>query len=84
VVEIYFDDCFDLLNNKAQVAISGFGKGAKAKPGGYLMGGNKLNYDENGKWVAPFQADKNGVLQSVIKKEVFETKGQLYKELNSR
>ena len=31
VVEIYFDDCFDLLNNKVQIPISGFGSGAKAK-----------------------------------------------------
>jgi hypothetical protein len=39
VVEIYFDDCFDLLNNKVLIPIAGFGKGARAKPGGYMMSG---------------------------------------------
>ena len=28
-LEVYFDECFDLLQDKVQVPISGFGKGAK-------------------------------------------------------
>ncbi len=53
-LEIYFDDCFDLLNGKAQVPISGFGASAKAKPGGYLMEGSKVRYNSDGKWVSPY------------------------------
>lgn len=29
-VEIYFDDCFDLLNNKVKIPIAGFGGGVKS------------------------------------------------------
>jgi hypothetical protein len=54
VVEIYFDDCFDLLNGKAQVPISGFGASKKAKPGGYLLEGSKAKYGNDGKWVSPY------------------------------
>ena len=54
VVEVYFDDCFDLLNGKAQVPISGFGASKKAKPGGYLMEGSKAKYGSDGKWVSPY------------------------------
>lgn len=60
VVEIYFDDCFDLLNNKVQIPIQGFGSGAKAKPGGYMMGGSKAKYGADGKWVSPYQKDDKG------------------------
>jgi hypothetical protein len=52
-VEIYLDECFDLLNGKAQVPISGFGASAKAKPGGYLIQGSKAKFDGDGKWVSP-------------------------------
>ena len=31
-VEVYFDDCYDLLAEKMKVAIAGFGSGVKAKP----------------------------------------------------
>ena len=31
VLEVYFDECFDLLNDKVQVAISGFGKGVNKR-----------------------------------------------------
>jgi hypothetical protein len=34
-VEIYFDDCFDLLNNKVQIPISGFGASIKARPASF-------------------------------------------------
>jgi hypothetical protein len=30
-LEVYFDDCYDLLANKIKVPIKGFGKGTKAK-----------------------------------------------------
>ena len=75
VVEIYFDDCFDLLNNKVQIPISGFGKGVKSKAGGYLMGGNKVKYNSDGKWVSPFQKDDKGNFSMDFTKEEFEAKG---------
>jgi hypothetical protein len=34
-LEVYFDDCYDLLQNKVQIAISGFGKGIKKATTGY-------------------------------------------------
>ena len=34
-LEVYFDDCYDLLSNKVKVPIAGFGAGAKAKPKGF-------------------------------------------------
>ena len=75
VVEIYFDDCFDLLNNKVQVPIAGFGSGAKAKPGGYLMNGSKAKYDKDGKWIAPYQKNEKGTYTVNDTKEEFEAKG---------
>ena len=75
VVEIYFDDCFDLLNNKVQVPIAGFGAGVKSKPGGYLMGGNKAKYGADGKWISPFQQDAKGNWGCDVTDEEFEAKG---------
>jgi hypothetical protein len=75
VVEIYFDDCFDLLNNKVQIPISGFGSGSKAKPGGYLLQGSKAKYGADGKWVSPYQKNKDGRFTVNDTKEEFEAKG---------
>jgi hypothetical protein len=51
-VEVYFDDCYDLLNNKIKVAIAGFGAGAKAKP--LIDKANIKEVDANGKWIPPW------------------------------
>lgn len=58
-VEIYFDDCYDLLADKIKVAIAGFGSGVKAKP--VAQWGLNKETDENGKWVSPL---KNGTQTS--------------------
>lgn len=51
-LEVYFDDCYDLLQNKVQIAISGFGKNAKTVPtNGYLT---EVLRDKDGKWVPPW------------------------------
>ena len=50
-VEVYFDDCYDLLNNKIKIAIAGFGAGVKAKAVDNMA--NVINKDKNGKWVSP-------------------------------
>ena len=73
-VEVYFDDCYDLLNNKIKVAVAGFGRGVKAKPQ-VFVGGMKQN-DASGKWVDPV---KNGTMKKdgtiIDVKEEFEAKG---------
>lgn len=76
-VEVYFDDTYDLLNNKIKVAISGFGAGVKAKAKGYKPGIKQT--DENGKWVAPYQ---NGTIRN--EKEEFEAKGQVFKTVTTQ
>ena len=54
-VEVYFDDCYDLLNDKVKCAIAGFGSGVKAQAKqAWHMGVNK-EVDENGKWVSPLK-----------------------------
>lgn len=67
-VEVYFDDCYDLLNDKVKVAIAGFGSGVKAKP--VAQWAAKAEKDENGKWICPLQ---NGTQTS--QKEFCEVKG---------
>ena len=66
-VEVYFDDCYDLLNNKIKVSIAGFGSGVKAKTKAYRAG---ITETKDGKWVSPYQ---NGSLGYA--KEECEIKG---------
>ena len=58
-VEIYFNDCYDLLNNKTRVTIQGFGRNVNAL-GGQSTLNNRMNVarDEKGKWVSPDQSKK--------------------------
>ena len=49
-VELYFNDCNDLLNGKAKIPIAGQGA-AKSQPIS-----SQANYDENGKWISPAAA----------------------------
>ena len=58
VFEVYFDDCFDLLQNKVQVAIQGFGKSAKPVTVGVYRCIEEKR-DKDGKWIAPFKDGKN-------------------------
>lgn len=75
-VEVYFDDTYDLLNNKVKVAIAGFGASVKAKA---LVDKTTFKQvDENGKWVSPFQ---NNSFHAVV--EEFEAKGQVYKPIST-
>ena len=69
-VEIYFNDCYDLLNNKTRVMIQGFGRNVNALGGKSTMN-NRMNvaFDEKGKWVSPDMAKK------VAKKTEYEMSG---------
>ena len=49
-IEVYFDDCFDLLSNKIKIPIAGFGSGVKAH--GTLTTQNVERKDK--KWVSPY------------------------------
>ena len=80
-MEVYFDDCYDLLNNKAEVPIAGFGAGVKAKPGMACTALNENKYDENGKWIPPM---RDGQSLNPTKKRTFETKGQTWKEITNK
>ena len=53
VVEIYFNDCFDLLDNKGKIPIQGMGAKAQAR-GGAHSGGIKEERDADRKWVHPY------------------------------
>ena len=52
-VEIYFNDCYDLLNKKAKVPIDGF-KAATGANKGYIHGASKEHRDKDGKWIPPY------------------------------
>ena len=53
-VEIYFNDCYDLLNNKTRVMIQGFGRNVNVLGGqSHLNNGVNVMRDEKGKWVSP-------------------------------
>ena len=56
-VEIYFNDCYDLLNNKTRVVIQGFGRNVNALGGASTLN-NRMNVqrDGKGKWVSPAQS----------------------------
>ena len=60
-LEVYLDDCYDLLANKVKVPIAGFGMGTKAKPKGFQSESTTVTRDANGKWVAPFKDGKVNV-----------------------
>lgn len=77
MLEVYFDECFDLLQDKVQVPISGFGKGAKKGVTGTFRA-MEVQRDANGKWVAPWTDGEDP------NKAKFEPKGQSERELNSR
>ena len=76
-IELYLNDCNDLLNSKAKIPIAGMSsvKGISFQTG-TETGGLKANYDENGKWVAPD-------IFKVKIKPTYEAQGQKEIELNS-
>ena len=57
-VELYFNDCNDLLNEKAKIPIAGQGNSKVNFKSGAHNGGIKASFDENGKWISPDVARK--------------------------
>ena len=79
-VEIYFNDCYDLLNNKAKVIISGFGRNIKGEGlNAYSVTGTTNARDANGKWVPPML---NGKANPAVKGE-YEMSGTKDVEITS-
>eukprot|EP00444_Apocalathium_aciculiferum_P019733 CAMPEP_0183459592 /NCGR_PEP_ID=MMETSP0370-20130417/135906_1 /TAXON_ID=268820 /ORGANISM="Peridinium aciculiferum, Strain PAER-2" /LENGTH=464 /DNA_ID=CAMNT_0025651435 /DNA_START=14 /DNA_END=1408 /DNA_ORIENTATION=+ len=70
-VEIYFDDVFDLLNKRAAIPITGFGKNVKsASVGRDFM---QVQRDADGKWIPPYLNGKKN--SAVVITGSFETQG---------
>ena len=78
-MEIYFDDCYDLLANKVKVPIAGFGKGTKSQSKGFNARCIGVERDANGKWVPPILNGKTNV-----GKEEFNTKGNTEQQVTCR
>jgi len=52
-VELYFNDCNDLLNNKSKIPIAGQGKSKVTPKQCYHSGGVNAEYSAKGKWISP-------------------------------
>ena len=78
-VEVYFNDCYDLLNNKAKVIIAGFGKNVKAEGGAFyaIVKDGQAARDENGKWIPPWKDGK----QNTHVKQDYEMAGTQDREI---
>jgi kinesin family protein 11 len=78
-IELYFNDCNDLLNEKKKIPIAGQtkSKGTSFRQGAHT-GGINAQYDEKGKWIPP-----NIVESQFSKENAYEAKGQEEVELNS-
>lgn len=75
-VELYFNDCNDLLNNKATIPIAGQSSKTHFK-GSAHCGGLQAQFDEKGKWVPP------DLLTEKKKPKTYEVYGQKEIDLNS-
>lgn len=80
-IEVYFDDCFDLLANKIKIPIAGFGSGVKAH--GTMTTQNVEM--KNKKWVSPYAISGVKALKPGEKKQSdFDAKGMAEKEIKSK
>lgn len=53
-VEVYMDQCFDLMNeNKQKISIAGFGRSSKVSGKGTYLECSSIKRDSNGKWIPP-------------------------------
>lgn len=52
-VEIYMDNCYDLLNDKQKIAVEGYGRSRKVSGRGSFLETCEVKRDANGKWIPP-------------------------------
>jgi len=52
-VEIYMDNCYDLISQKQKIAVEGFGRSSKISGRGGFIETTQVQRDTNGRWVPP-------------------------------
>ena len=52
-VEIYMDNCYDLMSQKQKIAVEGFGRSSKISGRGGFIETTQVQRDTNGRWVPP-------------------------------
>lgn len=58
-VEIYMDNCYDLMRDKQKIAVAGFGRSSKTSGRGAFLETCEVKRDSSGKWIRPrMEGDK--------------------------
>lgn len=52
-VEIYMDNCYDLIRDKHKIAVEGFGRSRKVSGRGSFLETCEVKRDDSGKWIPP-------------------------------
>jgi len=52
-VEIYMDNCYDLIHDKQKISIEGYGKSNKVSGRGSFLETTQVKRDGSGKWIPP-------------------------------
>ena len=52
-VEIYMDNCYDLMRDKQKIAVAGFGRSAKTTGRGSFLETTEVKRDSSGRWIPP-------------------------------
>ena len=52
-VEIYMDNCYDLMRDKQKIAVAGYGRSSKTSGRGSFLETSTVKRDSSGKWVPP-------------------------------
>eukprot|EP00580_Thalassiosira_gravida_P003438 CAMPEP_0201618742 /NCGR_PEP_ID=MMETSP0492-20130828/39823_1 /ASSEMBLY_ACC=CAM_ASM_000837 /TAXON_ID=420259 /ORGANISM="Thalassiosira gravida, Strain GMp14c1" /LENGTH=263 /DNA_ID=CAMNT_0048087415 /DNA_START=85 /DNA_END=873 /DNA_ORIENTATION=+ len=52
-VEIYMDNCYDLMGEKQKIAVAGYGRSSKTSGRGSFLETCKARRDKSGKWIPP-------------------------------
>lgn len=65
-IEIYMDNCYDLMRDKQKIAVEGFGRSRKVSGRGSFLETCEVKRDSAGKWVPP---------RTLVEKEGYGTRG---------
>lgn len=52
-VEIYMDNCYDLMRDKQKIAVAGYGRSSKTSGRGGFLETSTIKRDSSGRWVPP-------------------------------